>query len=482
MLRFTRLLLENCTQRKLYSSYDVSKPADLADGQRLYDLLLTNDVDVLIATLLVILRPAQQYGTATPFESGYMTKIRQRLTSIFRSWDVFQGRGHTLASIATSDSLELDDGFYHLHSSFYPLPPQNATSKRPKTQSLLRVDLGDVRTYDPASVSDKLQSVAEEHDMPPEEQFNVFNRTRLVLQSKKEARQALLTARLLALACLASLSHDDAMHTSVFLYEPELVPQLAELLRSNVPDMTVAAAILALDTCGKHRSKDQEVLSAVGYNTSHGTLMTQLRSLVSRLVGGESIINELVDAAFSFIAFIATAQGHGGSLISAGLMPLLLDVLKMKGERREAVSEYLGSLTSVHPPCRWSHRYSGHVWPYHPSSVQCGRRRQHFSVCCKGAYVQDLADIQAEAASLLEITFPSPSDTLSDDSIKLIAYQSMKAILRTLHRLLSQAGGTEGLRTLIDSDLPKVLKTMFEHSEKFGNKLFAIGGCKLGLC
>ncbi|ORX40510.1 hypothetical protein BD324DRAFT_596040 [Kockovaella imperatae] len=426
VLRFTRLLLENCTQRKLYSSYD-----------RLYDLLLTNDLDVLIATLFVILRPAQQYGTQTPFETGYGTKIRRRLNSIFRGWDVFHGHNVKLSQILTA-KLDLDESFYHASSSFY-------TPKK-KQQSV--VDLGDVRTFNQAEIPDKIQTLAEEHDMPPDEQFNVYNRIRVILCKD---RQNLLVARLLALACQVSLSHEDAIQSTIFLYEPDLIPQLAELMRAHVDDLVQASSVLALEACSHHRSKTLEVLTAIGHSNSHGALLSLLRSIVSRLAH-ESVRNELVDSLLSFIAFTATVQGHVGSLLGAGLMPILLDFLKVRGERRESyIPRALGLIDAI---------------------IMMGNNTLQVFNGADGVNLL-VAAAGNEATSLLETPLPKSSETLSEDSIILIASLPLKSILRTLHRLLSTAGGTDGLRTLIDSALPRVIKTIFENSAKFGNRVFS---------
>jgi hypothetical protein len=51
----------------------------------------------------------------------------------------------------------------------------------------------------------------------------------------------------------------------------------------------------------------------------------------------------------------------------------------------------------------------------------------------------------------------------------------LKSVLRTIHRLMQMTGGAEGLRNLVDSDLPKLLRGIFKDASTYGNRVFASG-------
>ena len=72
MLGFTRLLLENCMNRKLYASYE-----------HLNILLGTDDADVLEQLLYLVLRPAQQHSSTGRHE---LPLNQQRLRILAAAW------------------------------------------------------------------------------------------------------------------------------------------------------------------------------------------------------------------------------------------------------------------------------------------------------------------------------------------------------------------------------------------------------------
>ena len=220
-----------------------------------------------------------------------------------------------MAQVAGEDQPELDESFYQLDAEFYPTHPKASGP------NLVTINLGDLRTYDPASIFDKLVPLADEHDMPLSEQIKAYNKIRVALSMRSRPdRQKMLVVRLLALACLVSLSYEETAQSTIFLYEPDLVNHIADTLRvERLDDMVVASGLFALDACSRYRSRGPEVLSAIGFNTRHGLLMSLVRSTVDRLVSGPLPAGELVDSLFSMIAFIAGGMVHGGALLGAGL-------------------------------------------------------------------------------------------------------------------------------------------------------------------
>lgn len=133
--------------------------------------------------------------------------------------------------------------------------------------------------------------------------------------------------------------------STVFLYETSLIQEMSELLApsKDVGDWVVCSAVYALDACAHHRHKLSEVLSAVGGNVSHGALMSLFRHISTRLTGGndpskaEDVPFELLDAMLTFVAFIGTSPPHSSHIVSAGVIPVLLELIKTPVDRRENV-------------------------------------------------------------------------------------------------------------------------------------------------
>ena len=62
----------------------------------------------------------------------------------------------------------------------------------------------------------------------------------------------------------------------------------------------------------------------------------------------------------------------------------------------------------------------------------------------------------------------------TDNSIFTIT-QPLKSMLRAIHRLMQASGGTEGLRNLVDSELPKSVMRILDEPTVYGSRIFALG-------
>jgi E3 ubiquitin-protein ligase HUWE1 len=129
----------------------------------------------------------------------------------------------------------------------------------------------------------------ESHQVPEPDRLDLLQKIRVgkaLVSSDPSERQALLVVRLLALAVFAHAQRESVAQTKVFLYEPELVSQLAELLH---PDQTgvsfevQAAALYALEAFARYKGKTSEVASALNASVSHGVLMQLIRRTATDL-------------------------------------------------------------------------------------------------------------------------------------------------------------------------------------------------------
>ncbi|WWD19760.1 hypothetical protein CI109_104224 [Kwoniella shandongensis] len=481
VLRVQRLLLENCTNRKLFASYD-----------RLADLLLTNDLDVLYAAIFVLLRPAQTYAVQTPLEPPQRHAILHRLLTLSRGWEKLINAGYDLASLASADEFTLPDTLSSIQAQFYPTsqssklvehtsPAKPATSHletptrprhalqthqsssstplskyKPGSASQAGpavIDLSAIATSSSFNYTDQLAILAEENHMSLEDQYLALNKLRLVILMKdKRSRRQMLAIRLLALATYVQISSEDASQSGLFLYEPELVSQLADVLRaaSDVGEEVALTSLLALDACAHHRAKTGEVMTAVCANVNHGIIISFFRNMVDQLVRGSDISPDLVDASMSFIAFISSSSVHNNMLMGAGILRLLLNMLGTVGQYRDS---YVPRATGLIDSIIFSN----------PQALS------NFSaIDGVNTLVQR---VRIEIDTRLESTLEPASEIMLE-----VAYANnpLRSIIRSLQRLMQASGGTEGLRNLVDSDLPKSLKRIFGDSAKFGPRVYAL--------
>lgn len=166
----------------------------------------------------------------------------------------------------------------------------------------------------------------------------------------------------------AHLVTESVAQTNLFLYEPTLIGQVADLIQpqSSINESIIASAFWALDAFAHHRNKTGEVLTSVNASVAHGTLMNHFRGLVKRLSADEgeySKINNtrenfaetwasadvphaLMDATLTFISFAASTQTYSHMLVGAGIIPALVDLIKTTNEDRASVSAFLDRLDS----------------------------------------------------------------------------------------------------------------------------------------
>jgi len=233
-----------------------------------------------------------------------------------------------------------------------------------------------------------LADTVEAYSVPDDEKFELLCRIRAaaVLSNKDKdkdkedkeklaIREKLVVVRLLAIAIFGHTHSEAQAMGSLFLYEPDLIAHVAELLQIDHASAACAsaenggnsagagnggvsvtvqtAAIAALDALARYRGKIQEVLTALNAGVNHGVLMSLLRKTItdisspppSRSTSPSSLLsttsfsppNTFVEALLSFVTFIASHAAGGNMVVSAGLVPLLVQVIGNKVQGRLGV-------------------------------------------------------------------------------------------------------------------------------------------------
>lgn len=310
----------------------------------------TADLDILILALNLLLRPAQQYS-AQPSVSHALSISTPRLQSLAKKWTRMHEYGINLVDLTTpagvqevealpSDARELNFTFYRTDlavpdaSKKMEMDTSESTPPTPKILQNGAVQLTiDEQTIGTKGLMETYAQTIEQYGVPESEKFELLCRLRAaktLAKGQEVAREKLVVVRLLAIAIFGHTHPESQAATSLFLYEPDLIPHLAELLQidKDVSMLVQTAAIGALDSLARYRNKMQEVLTAVNAGVNHGLLMALFRKTVADIANSQSALpHSFVEALLSFVTYIASHPSGGNMIVGAGLVPLLIQLI-----------------------------------------------------------------------------------------------------------------------------------------------------------
>ncbi|PWN48958.1 DUF913-domain-containing protein [Violaceomyces palustris] len=518
ILRFSRLLIENCTNRKLYASYE-----------HLNALLFTPDLDVLEATLRLLLRPAQQHSSQSGSRHHHeLHHSKDRLATLAMCWpprehglslvdfakdgtaippelltvkfqfykrhtsvDAAGGAGNASYQGAVEDdatqvalstptrprardgrpaavaSSSASAGLSTPHPQNQPQDRGEGPSTLAKREGLTTVDLGRV-TEQGKTAMDLLADAVEAHGIPPGEHFELFQKIRLAMcLPDPDSRRQLLICRLLAIACYCHIVPESIASTQMFLYEPDLVHRVAALLEPSkqMDALVQSGALYALDGLGRYRAKLNEVLSSVNVSVNHGILLSVLRNLVDDLSTDQPKQGDhFVDSLLGFVAFVTSTGAGSGMIVGAGLVPILVDLVKVQNPNtymvQRTVSRAIGLIDSV-------------IYAYPPAfQLFCGA--QGLVVLVDRIEQEVDRDIEdASEQSMDDSVFNQPGPDNLYGKLAFGRASLLRNMFKSISHMMSSTGTADGLRNLIDSSLLKSLRKILEHRAVFGPQILS---------
>ncbi|KAJ2743640.1 E3 ubiquitin-protein ligase tom1, partial [Coemansia sp. BCRC 34301] len=306
ILDFTRLLLENCINRNLYSSVE-----------RLDQLLNASDPEVLEHTLRVVLRTAQRWSYQRDIKSN-LAAISARLTAIADPWNVKKhlpteasaGAGalvlHTnefrmLASDEHSELLKrhadvVDYQFFRTAEEARQLDEEavqhGKASKRSQAsaggEGLVSISAGiwDLCDASTGSVQAQMQQALDRlvtlHRVPVSHQYALRQRIYVALalgRSDQALRLRLLRARIYAAGVLALMMGEQEFKNAFLSREPSFTADVIGVLQpeAQAPLSVQTAVLLVLEGLLKMRSELSGAYVALNASANHGVLMFVLR-------------------------------------------------------------------------------------------------------------------------------------------------------------------------------------------------------------
>ncbi|KAG6866357.1 hypothetical protein C0991_005278 [Blastosporella zonata] len=491
VLRFERLLLENSTNRKMFNSYD-----------RINTLLFAEDLDVVILSLNVLLRPAQQYSSqaAVSHALGISTP---KLLSLVKRWPHLREYGIGLVDLAkTTGSPEVDRlpvEAREVNFSFYRTDTasdeekesekEQEIEKEKEKETKMETDPFEVSQSSPRKpaapptgsnsgaiaihISEEdlamkpvmvlLSDLVNTHKVPDEEKFELLTRIRAakaLAPGQEVDRVKLITVRLLAIAIYGHTHPESQASTSLFLYEPDVIAHIAELLQldKDIPIRLQTTAVAALDSLARYRQRNQEVLTAINAGVNHGILMALVRKTLSDAATPDSTLPQsFIDALLNFVAYISSHSSGGNMVVGAGLIPVLIQAIDNRIPSRLPVLSKIMQLVD---------------------NILYGYTNA-FNIFCTSRGIETLVNrIEFEIDTNIK-EYGSSDETrdivTSQGDLPIARSAALKHILRSMHRMMQSSGTAEGLRGLIDLSLLKSIKKVMEHRTVFGPTILPLG-------
>lgn len=295
--------------------------------------------------------------------------------------------------------------------------------------------------------------------------------------NSQDEQPTLTPTRLLAIACLAQVYPESILVDKVlkpYADKPrhQQFPQvLCELIRppsSRVPKVSrplQTLALLTLESLTCHKNLGSEVCTALNVSVNHGPLASALRQAVNLTIddGGDDFSEEDADWLRELFELSRTLPKTSPraveGLISAGLIDMLVEILKAKSVKAEKMHE---------PAMQFMSSYAWMVPDALTSLVNIG-----------GLDVMSelLVHHIARAISLTKEGKGLSAEhrtQATDYQIPFHQQQSLRTIFKFIHNMLSASTGFDRLmRNLLEgSDVLASLRTVIGNSKVFGSNVW----------
>jgi E3 ubiquitin-protein ligase HUWE1 len=323
-----------------------------------------------------------------------------------------------------------------------------------------------------------LNSVASFLDLSSK--YEYFHRIRAAkaLHQRRSGLEDVVAIRLLAIANLCWVLTEKEFHSSIGQSDSDeprrlqLAYQLAELVHppgdgaTGVSRDLQTVALYALEALAKHKSKAPDVCTALSFNVNHGVLFYIVRKAVLELAAENKPDEQDEDwreALFSLLNTLPTSQARTGEgMVSAGLLAILVDVLKLRTPQAER---------------------------NHPKILQfldtfVYNLRDAFSALVNAEGLEILADLASyevdTSKTLAEEGKGMPKEYKTqhtDYQIPFYHQQTLRWLFKFLNHMLAHTGGTSDriMRNLIDSPkLLNALRTVLLHPGVYGSTVWGM--------
>ncbi|KAF8414274.1 hypothetical protein HHK36_002275 [Tetracentron sinense] len=469
ILRVIRIILENCTNKHFYSSYE----------QHLSSLLASTDADVVEASLQTLAAFLKKTIGKTSIRDA---SLNSKLLAFSQGWgSKEEGLGLIACSVQNGCDLISYELGCTLHFEFYAV---NDSSKEPAateqlTQGLQVIHLPNIDTHQQSDL-ELLNKIVTEYNVPPSLRFSLLTRLRFARAFGSLAAQQQYTCiRLYAFIVLVQASNDADDLAAFFNNEPEFVNELVSLLsyEDAVPEKIRILGILSLVALCQDRSRQPTVLTAVTSGGHRGILPSLMQKAIDSFTCDSSKWSVVfAEALLSLVTVLVSSSSGCSALREAGFIPTLLPLLKDTDPQHlhlvttavhvlEAFMDYsnpaaalfrdLGGLDDTIARLKVEVSYVEKGSKKHGEDSQCNK---------KGKQVVNSSSTE------LDNIQPLYSEALVTYHRRLL----MKALLRAISLGTYAPGSTARIYGSEESLLPHCLCIIFGRAKDFGGGVFSL--------
>lgn len=457
ILRVTRIILENCSNKHLYSSYD----------QHLSSLLASTDADVVEASLQTLAAFLKKPVGKCSIRDASLTS---KLFAISQGWG---SKDEGLGLIACSLNNGCDSVAYEigstLHFEFYAVTgsPEESSDSGHAAQGLQVIHIPNISLSNSNDLV-VLHQLVKEYNIPPMLRFSLLTRLRFARSfASLTSRRQYVCIRLYAFMVLVQASTDADDLAAFFNNEPEFVNELVSLLsyEEEVPEKIRILAILSLAALCQDRTRQTTVLTSVTSGGHRGILPSLMQKTVESITSGSTKYSvAFVEALLSLVSVLVSSTPGSIALQEAGYIPTILPLLKDTNPQHiqlvsTAVHVVEGFLDFNNPTASLFRDLGGlddtiARLMIEVSFVEKGSKKSEESQC-KGKQVID-------------------SSYYSETQVSYHRRLLMKALLRAISLATYVPGSSARIGGSEESILPLCLCTIFRRAKDFGGGVFSL--------
>ncbi|KAM3302623.1 E3 ubiquitin-protein ligase UPL1 [Capsicum chacoense] len=465
VLRVIRIILENCTNKHFYSSYE----------HHLSALLASTDADVVEAclqTLAAFLK--KTIGKYVIRDSS----LNSKLFALAQGWGgKEEGLGLIACALQDSSDASASELGCTLHFEFY------ATESSDEPTAPTGLQIIHLPNIDSRKESDLelLNNLVLQYKVPPSLRFPLLTRLRYARAfSLPASRQQYTCIRLYAFIALVQASSDSDDLVSFFNSEPEFINELVTLLSYEhaVLEKIRILGLVSLVALCQHRSHQPSVLTAVTSGGHRGILSSLMQKAIDSIVGNSSKWSVLfAEALLSLVTILVSSSSGSTAMREAEFIPTLLPLLKDTDPQHlhlvsMAVHVLEAFMDYSNPAPALFRDLGGLDDTIARLNVEVSRVENGVKL---PAASSDLESSDLNSSQIVAGTSSELDNAQALYSDVLVAYHRrllMKALLRAISLGTYAPGTTARIYGSEESLLPQCLSIIFRRAKNFGGGVF----------
>ncbi|XP_062199173.1 E3 ubiquitin-protein ligase UPL1-like isoform X2 [Phragmites australis] len=464
ILRVSRVILENCMNRHLYSFFE-----------HLSALLASTDADIVEASLQALMAFVNKSVGKSSIRS---TSLTSKLFAFSQGWGGKEGGlGLIVCSLPSgSDPVSTEIGST-LHFEFYCGADISEKSQSlDKEHRLEVIHLSNVNTYKETDL-EILDKLVKDYCVPTALRFPLLTRLRFARAFESlTCRRQYICIRLYAFIVLVQAGHDSECLSSFLNNEPEFIDELLSLLsyEDEIPEKIRILGILSLVALCQDRSHQPTVLSSVTSGGHRGMLPSLMQKAVDSIISGSmkwSII--FAEALLSLVSMLVSSTPGSLALQEAGFIPTILPLLKDTNTHHlhlvSTAVHVIESFLDYHNPSSALFRDLGGLddtierLKVEILQVEIDLKKSEESQSVnKGKEVESCSPV------------PDVQPLCSEALILLNRKNLMKVLLRTISLATYVPGNSARVDGSEENVLPTCLCTIFRRGKDFGGGVFSL--------